>query len=138
MIPRPPRSTLTYTLFPYTTLFRSDDAAVEIWAFTREAGIDQIGAFMGRAPPLRGLDHKALPGEFLLQKHVIEIAGDSQRPVGIGLDEALHQRLRRPLLPYREVGSGDLGKAVPRQPCSRTDQAATLQAVGDDLRYPPP
>src|SRR3546814_18741654 len=23
MIPRPPRSTLTYTLFPYTTLFRS-------------------------------------------------------------------------------------------------------------------
>src|SRR3546814_6223791 len=24
MIPRPPRSTLTYPLFPYTTLFRSD------------------------------------------------------------------------------------------------------------------
>src|SRR3546814_1107933 len=72
-----------------------DDSAVEIWAFTREAGIHQIGALMGRTPPLRGLDHKALPGEFLLQEHVIEIAGDSQRPVGIGLDEALHQRLRR-------------------------------------------
>src|SRR3546814_5528881 len=26
MIRRPPRSTRTYTLFPYTTLFRSDDA----------------------------------------------------------------------------------------------------------------
>src|SRR3546814_17575935 len=28
MIPRPPGSTLTDTLFPYTTLFRSDHAAV--------------------------------------------------------------------------------------------------------------
>src|SRR3546814_1596577 len=27
MIPRPPRSTRTYTLFPYTTLFRSTDPA---------------------------------------------------------------------------------------------------------------
>src|SRR3546814_8815225 len=27
MIRRPPRSTRTYTLFPYTTLFRSTDAA---------------------------------------------------------------------------------------------------------------
>src|SRR3546814_5890658 len=95
MIRLPPRSTRSDTLFPYTTLFRSldppllgsgfghiDDSAVEIWAFTREAGIHQIGALMGRTPPLRGLDHKALPGEFLLQEHVIEIAGDSQRPVG--------------------------------------------------------
>src|SRR3546814_12281295 len=30
MIRRPPRSTRTDTLFPYTTLFRSDDSAVEI------------------------------------------------------------------------------------------------------------
>src|SRR3546814_7425137 len=29
MIRRPTRSTRTYTLFPYTTLFRSDDVAVD-------------------------------------------------------------------------------------------------------------
>src|SRR3546814_20923638 len=67
-----------------------DDSAVEIWAFTREAGIHQIGALMGRTPPLRGLDHKALPGECLLQEQVLEIAGESKRPVGIGLDEAIN------------------------------------------------
>src|SRR3546814_7048947 len=30
MIRRPPRSTRTYTLFPYTTLFRSDDLLVPL------------------------------------------------------------------------------------------------------------
>src|SRR3546814_16782365 len=30
MIRRPPRSTLTYTLFPYTTLFRSVDRPVDV------------------------------------------------------------------------------------------------------------
>src|SRR3546814_6978291 len=30
MIPRPPRSTRTYTLFPYTTLFRSLHAALQL------------------------------------------------------------------------------------------------------------
>src|SRR3546814_9568360 len=30
MIPRPPRSTRTDTLFPYTTLFRSIDAAIAL------------------------------------------------------------------------------------------------------------
>src|SRR3546814_4575599 len=31
MIRRPPRSTRTDTLFPYTTLFRSDDGSFELW-----------------------------------------------------------------------------------------------------------
>src|SRR3546814_20417998 len=30
MVPRPPRSTLTYTLFPYTTLFRSWRAVADL------------------------------------------------------------------------------------------------------------
>src|SRR3546814_16451462 len=39
MIRRPPRSTRTDTLFPYTTLFRSRDERIE--AFSREtAGLD--------------------------------------------------------------------------------------------------
>src|SRR3546814_15553527 len=33
MIRRPPRSTSTYTLFPYTTLFRSDEAG-DTWTWT--------------------------------------------------------------------------------------------------------
>src|SRR3546814_3855141 len=35
MIPRPPRSTRTGTLFPYPTLFRAEDAAVELVARLR-------------------------------------------------------------------------------------------------------
>src|SRR3546814_1184162 len=38
MIPRPPRSTLTYTLFPYTALFRSAGGAI-----ARGAGRDRAG-----------------------------------------------------------------------------------------------
>src|SRR3546814_6988169 len=40
MIRRPPRSTRTDTLFPYTTLFRSRDGPVrvaELWRFRHEA-----------------------------------------------------------------------------------------------------
>src|SRR3546814_7779796 len=38
MIRRPPRSTRTDTLFPYTTLFRSDEAAEALAATVAEAG----------------------------------------------------------------------------------------------------
>src|SRR3546814_8154083 len=46
MIPRPPRSTLTVTLFPYTTLFRSLPEAdvpqfLEVWRLL-EAGSDEM------------------------------------------------------------------------------------------------
>src|SRR3546814_18454843 len=48
MIRRPPRSTRTDTLFPYTTLFRSDAqvglfGAAEIDALAAIGGIDQVG-----------------------------------------------------------------------------------------------
>src|SRR3546814_8065035 len=36
MIRRPPRSTRTYTLFPYTTLFRSDLAVLELLVGDRD------------------------------------------------------------------------------------------------------
>src|SRR3546814_16100993 len=38
MIRRPPRSTRTDTLFPYTTLFRSLDAGGRVWAGERLCG----------------------------------------------------------------------------------------------------
>src|SRR3546814_17824594 len=54
MIRRPPRSTRTDTLFPYTTLFRSKEAPVGIWValfrqwlrcigFPGQAGLDSHG-----------------------------------------------------------------------------------------------
>src|SRR3546814_11578484 len=51
MIRRPPRSTLTDTLFPYTTLFRSDEpvdeAGVADVALHQRSGVAQAGAVSG-------------------------------------------------------------------------------------------
>src|SRR3546814_5078548 len=47
MIRRPPRSTRTDTLFPYTTLFRSRTRAPDA----------PIGWPMAMAPPLNGVEH---------------------------------------------------------------------------------
>src|SRR3546814_15104185 len=44
MIRRPPRSTRTDTLFPYTTLFRSQEAFEEVDAGRRIVGGDFLGA----------------------------------------------------------------------------------------------
>src|SRR3546814_4476245 len=54
MIRRPPRSTRTDTLFPYTTLFRSNDGAAHGHGF-------QYGA--GRAFPIRGQHVHAACGD---------------------------------------------------------------------------
>src|SRR3546814_12057419 len=43
MIRRPPRSTLTYTLFPYTTLFRSNTAVLPI--IYSDSG-NKVGAYL--------------------------------------------------------------------------------------------
>src|SRR3546814_12019322 len=54
-IRRPPRSTRTDTLFPYTTLFRSPRRAVRIAADVRDVGaaegeiVDAIGGVVGQA-----------------------------------------------------------------------------------------
>src|SRR3712207_9433342 len=49
MIRRPPRS----TLFPYTTLFRSGDVALEVTRLVNEAGVKAELSMVG-APPPRG------------------------------------------------------------------------------------
>src|SRR3546814_4550415 len=51
MIRRPPRSTRTDTLFPYTTLFRSAPAACRRWCRTDRR----------RAPRLRASEHPPVP-----------------------------------------------------------------------------
>src|SRR3546814_3781607 len=42
MTRRPPRSTRTDTLFPYTTLFRSHLAAHRHWNVRTDAGVDRV------------------------------------------------------------------------------------------------
>src|SRR3546814_15207414 len=51
MIRRPPRSTRTDTLFPYTTLFRSAGAVVRHDAVARQHGKEGLGDVLA-APPL--------------------------------------------------------------------------------------
>src|SRR3546814_4822524 len=61
MTRRPPRSTRTYTLFPYTTLFRSYQARHSVVhrpdqkddPLLQQPGVDVIGAL----PPIGLLDH---------------------------------------------------------------------------------
>src|SRR3546814_5312516 len=50
MIPRPPRSTRTDTLFPYTTLFRSGEWTA-ISFFNKAEGTDQIALVKGKVDP---------------------------------------------------------------------------------------
>src|SRR3546814_4789207 len=83
MIRRPPRSTLTDTLFPYTTLFRSKEPAVgELEALVttyggedipdREAGriaglIGAAGGFMMQNPP------SGMAGQVRSEEHTSEL-----------------------------------------------------------------
>src|SRR3546814_13262773 len=75
MIRRPPRSTRTDTLFPYTTLFRSlggEDIAFDL----APAGAAELGGPVGRRPAARV--QYALPR----QRHfgIDEDAGRARRP----------------------------------------------------------
>src|SRR3546814_12948612 len=72
MIRRPPRSTRTDTLFPYTTLFRSDllpKRYLQQTALDRGAGSDEIGAeqpVADHAHPDLGEREPTLPGPCIL------------------------------------------------------------------------
>src|SRR3546814_11287681 len=58
MIRRPPRSTRTDTLFPYTTLFRSQQFGPEIGIIARRiAAREDMAERMGKAVPFRRMDH---------------------------------------------------------------------------------
>src|SRR3546814_20540351 len=56
MIRRPPRSTRTYTLFPYPTLFRSESRR------GRSPGLRRVHAQVGATAPTRGLAHMDIHG----------------------------------------------------------------------------
>src|SRR3546814_9935394 len=69
MIRRPPRSTRTDTLFPYTTLFRSCQPLGQKF-------LDRSGAFF---------QHFAVGGEARCLDAELEAVGDGLRPIGEGL-----------------------------------------------------
>src|SRR3546814_13858642 len=59
MIRRPPRSTRTDTLFPYTTLFRSDDLAGGVKAETRQPAEDAFRIAIAEGGDEIGFDRRA-------------------------------------------------------------------------------
>src|SRR3546814_507541 len=97
MIRRPPRSTRTDTLFPYTTLFRS-------WPLRKVRRA--IPRFRPR--PGAGLDHRDhLIGDFLID--VGSIVGDPSHDVFLSF-EAESRSQQQPALPFRR-GTGWGGRA---------------------------
>src|SRR3546814_8429382 len=97
MIRRPPRSTRTDTLFPYTTLFRSAIFTRVVVNMTELAGADLRGALTDR-PAGRGLEELGDPLEVHLTQHAtwvtsaavagrqLDISGYDMRMTGV-LDE---------------------------------------------------
>src|SRR3546814_6709153 len=87
MIRRPPRSTRTDTLFPYTTLFRSEAAV-----FSGQCGVRAVGDVEpGEQPAMRvALDaHQARPGEIgldalsLVRQREVESRAPPVEAVGV-------------------------------------------------------
>src|SRR3546814_12057441 len=89
MIRRPPRSTRTDTLFPYTTLFRS---AEDLIFDRRKEGYDPLQAFMalfeGRSAATSEKRARAEDVETRLKERIID--GDRQ-----GLEDDLNEALEK-------------------------------------------
>src|SRR3546814_14021153 len=120
MIRRPPRSTRTDTLFPYTTLFRSPRSAQHLV-------VDQIGAVLGRLDRVGDRDHALLvvehPDDIAIFRSIADnrVAADeldhhedelARREARLqGFDYAhLRTGTRTALRPAAERKSGDVGK----------------------------
>src|SRR3546814_10014065 len=70
LIRRPPRSTRTDTLFPYTTLFRSCGVSLDI----TDAVLGMDGHYIGGAmQALFGLDHRARSKAIRSEEHTSEL-----------------------------------------------------------------
>src|SRR3546814_19741734 len=86
MIRRPPRSTLTDTLFPYTTLFRSL-ARLEVLHLEEGVAADR-GDLVGVAPARAG---DVVGQEVAGDGHDLGALAGRQRPVALGLDGDRHR-----------------------------------------------
>src|SRR3546814_10863894 len=104
MIRRPPRSTRTDTLFPYTTLFRSDEdavvaEAVEPFALGRLKALADVLFLIGEAHALaaaacRGLHHHRI-ADLVRDPHrmfgIVDLADEARNDI----DPCLHRELLR-------------------------------------------
>src|SRR3546814_2015872 len=72
MIRRPPRSTRTDTLFPYTTLFRSSQGKC---SFMAQLTLRNIRKSFGRSEVIRGIDLDIAKGELVVrsEEHTSEL-----------------------------------------------------------------
>src|SRR3546814_19838017 len=71
MIRRPPRSTRTDTLFPYTTLFRSHQEGFGLYQVTQKAG-ERWSAARAYVEPLRGHANLDIRTGALVERIVVE------------------------------------------------------------------
>src|SRR3546814_16650482 len=93
MIRRPPRSTRTDTLFPYTTLFRSS-ASFAVWNRSKKS--------VGLA--IEGEEARRSLGRLLRAADVVLTDWSADRQRGAGLDEASMAR-QHPHLIHASIGS---------------------------------
>src|SRR3546814_8020528 len=125
MIRRPPRSTRTDTLFPYTTLFRSP--GVESALATREQVVERREgnrhlfaerlerAIRHRLQPRIGQDIEGETGE-AIRRMVIKEAGGDQLAIGVGDRievEPLNDRIDA--LQHAFVRAAEIGEQVQEQ-----------------------
>src|SRR3546814_20039136 len=116
MIRRPPRSTRTDTLFPYTTLFRSHLRDVGVGAFHEDRGDIRAPARAGlRAEIKEAVD----PGQLLLEHLRDAVLDRFGRCTGVGGADI-------------DLRGLDIGILLERQRKERADAAGHA-----DDRYPP-
>src|SRR3546814_11091660 len=63
MIRRPPRSTRTDTLFPYTTLFRAAEHLLGLGTDRRDRAVARAGTVLAHRDHGRLVEHDALPAD---------------------------------------------------------------------------
>src|SRR3546814_5495831 len=111
MIRRPPRSTRTDTLFPYTTLFRSDDHHIG------PSGVEIVAAPRLDGGILRGPEGIGIAEIAILAKQVRD---DARRALGV--EQGVLDRDRLPAeQPCLQLVAGrdiSIGIVVERQPCA--------------------
>src|SRR3546814_14265748 len=119
MIRRPPRSTRTDTLFPYTTLFRSGEVDLQL-------GVARVLAVREPAHQLFQRVQR-IGGRLLVAAHVDDllVVGDRLQVIGVGgigaarmqLDETVEgvDRLVVGLLLIDRVGGNELGSSEERR-----------------------
>src|SRR3546814_13277226 len=85
MIPRPPRSTRTDTLFPYTTLFRSDRVQLGPVAARRHRHLDQERDLAHHHDAGQGGAADMVTGNQDAADVAVDLAGRPRAPAGLDI-----------------------------------------------------